>query len=186
MLDITELKKSLRIEAKRFRESLDKDEKRLKDELIFDKLVSLEEFKNAKTILCYYSTEIEVDTLKFIDFALKIGKKVALPKCVNENGDMRFYYINSTDSLVDGFFGIKEPSSDSEEYVENSDSDICLVPALMIDESGYRLGYGKGYYDKFLIDFKGIKCVLCYNENVVEKLPIYESFDVKSDVSITD
>lgn len=185
MSDVVFLKASLRKSAKEFRNNLLPFEKQRKDEIIFQKVMSLDEYKNAETVLCYYSTDIEVDTLKLIDYSLKQGKRVALPKCTDNLGHMQFKLIESVNSLENGAFGIKEPSDNCELFTD-SENAICIVPALMIDDKGYRLGYGKGYYDNFLKSFRGAKCVICYKENVIESLPFYDGFDIKCDVCITD
>lgn len=185
MQNITELKNELRLKAKAFRKTLAPTNKHKIDQIIFNKIISLESFKNAKTVLCYYSTETEVDTLKIIKYSLNAGKKVALPRCIDNKGLMKFYYIDSLENLEIGTFGIKEPFENASVYLPEV-NDFCIIPALMISNSGYRLGYGKGYYDNFLRDFCGVKCVICYKENVADTLPFYENFDVKCDICITD
>lgn len=178
-------KNALRKTAKQLRNNLLPCERKEKDEIIFEKIIALNEYKNCDTVLCYYSTEIEVDTLKLIDYSLKIGKRVAIPRCIDNNGKMNFYYINSVDNLKTGAFGIKEPPENAEICLGKT-SDICIIPSLMVDKMCYRLGYGKGYYDNFLKNFGGVKCVICYKENLVNTLPVYNGFDVKCDVCITD
>ena len=185
MSDVVLDKNALRKKAKKFRESLLPCEKHKKDEIIFNKIISMSEYKNSDTVLCYYSTTIEVDTLKLIDYSLTLGKRVALPRCIDDKGKMNFYYINSIDTLKTGAYGIKEPAENSEIYL-GKNGDLCIVPSLMIDKMCYRLGYGKGYYDNFLQNFSGIKCVICYKENVADILPVYDGFDVKCDMCITD
>lgn len=180
------LKSSLRKTAKEFRASLNITEKAKKDNLIFQKLIKLPEFLNSEIVLCYYSSEIEVDTIKIIEHSLKLNKKVALPKCIDQNGNMIFKYINSLDDVEIGSFGILEPFDKMINYNFSDYKAICIIPALMVDNDGHRLGYGKGYYDKFLSRFNGFKCVLCYKENLVDKLPVYEKIDVKCDLFLTD
>lgn len=182
---ILEKKKILRESAKRFRKNLLAEEKIKKDKIIFEKVISSSEYIMADCVLCYFSTEIEIDTINLIEHSLINGKKVAIPLCVDKDGHMIFKYISSLDDTKAGLFNIREPLDSCEPYYNCSKS-ICILPSLMVDKNNYRLGYGKGYYDKFLKEFEGTKCVLCYKESVVDSLPVYDGFDVKCDMLITD
>ena len=185
MQSINNIKNELRNAAKTFRKSLKSAEKAQKDDKIFKKIILLDEFVKADTVLCYFSSEIEVETKEIINYSLKNGKKVALPKCIDKQGNMVFKYISSLDELVDGAYGLAEPPIHNKTF-NDAKSAICIIPCLMADMKGYRLGFGKGYYDRFLSNFNGFKCVICYRENLVNKLPIYEGLDIKCDVFITD
>ena len=185
MLNIINEKNLLREKSKKFRKSLGANEKKKKDEIIFKKLISSQEFISAENILCYYSTCYEVETLKIINYSLKVGKRVALPVCIDKSGLMQFRFISTIDELSEGAYGLKEPINSNDVYTNEVNS-ICIIPALLVDENLVRLGYGKGYYDRFLSEFAGCKCVLCYKENIVEKLPVFNDFDVKCDICITD
>lgn len=178
-----ELKNKFRIKAKKFRKTLNNAEKSKKDETIFKKITALKEYENAEVLLCYVSTENEIDTKRLIDYSLKIGKKIAVPKCFEKN-IMKFYYISSLNDLKTGKFGILEPNNNAK-LCENFENSLCIVPALSVDSDLNRLGYGGGFYDRFLKGYNGAKCVVCYKENMVEKLPI-NSFDVKADLLVTD
>lgn len=178
-----ELKKKLRKKAENYRKSLEKSDKLSKDETIFKKIIALKEYKEAKTLLCYVSVRNEIDTKKLIEYSLKIGKKVAVPKCF-ENRQMKFFYISSFDELETGSFGILEPKFTAD-LCKEFDNSLCIIPALMVDKSFNRLGYGGGYYDRFLKGFNSVKCVVCYKDNLIDELPSDE-FDVKADLLITD
>lgn len=153
------------------RRQYNKDTKQKSDEKIFKNLINLSEYKSASAVFCYVSTEIEVDTLHLIEYSLKIGKIVAVPKCSDNNGNMVFKRINNLSELEKGYFNILEPKEACPEYTDYNNS-ICIVPALAFDKNGYRIGYGKGYYDRFLQIFNGYSIGLCYNDFVLEKLPI--------------
>ena len=185
MSNVSLEKNALRKKAKKFRENLLPYQKCKKDTVIFEKIIALDEYKKSDTVLCYYSTDSEIDTLKLIDYSLKANKRVAIPRCIDDKGKMNFYYINSVDNVTTGAYGIKEPTENAEICL-GKQSDICIIPSLMVDKMCYRLGYGKGYYDNFLREFKGMKCVVCYKENLVDILPAYDGFDVKCDFYITD
>lgn len=169
--DIREVKKNLRAKHKEIRNSMAQEEKESLDLRIFDKLVSLSLFRNAKLILTYVSTNIEVDTKRLISYALKQGKRVAVPRCIDNTRLMKFYEITSLDDLEKHTFGVLEPILDRCEPVENFDSSICILPGLAFDKRGYRLGYGKGYYDRFLAGYYGMCVGLCYHENMEERVP---------------
>jgi hypothetical protein len=85
------------------------------DKKIQNKLLNLFAVREADVVLTYVSTPIEVKTLDFISALLEQGKKVAVPKCLNDKGDMDFFLINSLDDLEDGFFGVREPDPETSE-----------------------------------------------------------------------
>ena len=176
-------KENLRTLVKEFRKNLTSEQKHNKDFSIFKKVVNLYEYKRANRVLLYYSKDIEVDTKEIIKHALDCKKQVFLPKCIGQ--DMYFYKINSFEDLQQGSFGMLEPKSECENYSFSESSDFCVVPALAVDKQKYRLGYGKGYYDRFLKNFCGAKCVICYKENLVERLPVFET-DISCDMVIYD
>ncbi len=157
-----------------------------KDEMIFCSVIDSPSYKNADVIFTYYSVRSEIDTVKIINKALSDGKKVALPKCTDNKGHMDFYFIeDSADSLVDGFYSIKEPDAFKCELAVPGKKNICIVPALSFDTKGYRLGYGGGYYDRFLQNFNGEMIGLCYEECLCDALP-YNEYDIKVDIIVTD
>ena len=97
---------------------------------------------------------------------------------------MEFRIIKSFSDLHKGFYGISEPD-DTCEKVCSFDDAVCLVPGIAFDQNGYRLGYGKGYYDRFLKNNVSVSAGLCYNNLVVNELPIND-FDMKVDFIITE
>lgn len=176
------MKNKLRNEFKTKRAELElKNEKSLK---ICNILLNSDTYKNAKIILCYSSLNGEVDTDTIINKVLEDKKILTLPRCVDKNGSMNFYIVNSLNDLSTGMFGIKEPDCNCK-LLDVFDNSICLVPALSFDKKGYRLGYGKGYYDRFLENYNGISVGLCYNDLISEELPINE-YDKNTDVVITE
>ena len=168
----TESKKLLRNQMKNIRKSMDISFKESCDNEIFLKLVSSEQFRNHDKILCYVSTDIEVDTRRFINYALECGKTVAVPKC-GRNGEMTFFEIDSLDNLERSAFGIDEPSEKLHRKFSSDETDscLCIVPALAFDSDGMRLGYGGGYYDRFLSRFSPETVGICYSSCIVEKIP---------------
>ena len=176
-------KNKLRAFAKDFRKSLSADEKARKDKIIFEKVVQLDAYKSAKRVLLYFPKAIEVDTKAIIQYAFENNKQVFLPKCVGEH--LQFYQVDSYEQLQEGHFGLLEPKETCKPYENSQEQDLCIIPALMADSLGFRLGYGKGFYDRFLKDFNGCKCIVCYFENLVKNLPIYPT-DIKADIVVVD
>ncbi len=144
-------------------------------ELFLSHLESFEEFKNAQTVFCYVSAGSEVKTHSFIKEVLKT-KRVLVPYCIDKNGTMIAVEIKSLDELEEGFFGILSPKNPAE--FPKTEIDFAIVPAVAFDKDGYRLGYGKGYYDRFLSDITPYKLGICAKELFCEKLP-HDEFDVK-------
>lgn len=155
-----------------------------KDEQIFKRLITLKEFEECKTVLTYVSTIDEISTSEFINFSLSKGKRVAVPRCRDKKGNMDFFYINSLNDLSQGTFGISEPDENAERAVDLSAS-LAIIPAIAFDRNGNRIGYGGGYYDRFLENFSFISVGLCYNSLVKNLLPI-EKHDVSVDIIVTE
>ncbi len=178
--EISAAKKALRKELMLRRRNMDKNYKEFLDEKIYTILKSSTAVKKAEVILTYASSPIEVDTRRLITFALSEGKTVAVPKCEGKN--MRFLAIKSLSDLVTGSHGVEEPIS-GEEITDFSRS-VCITPALRFDEKGYRLGYGGGFYDRFLRDYNGTAIGICYEE-FCGSVPLGE-FDISLETVITE
>lgn len=171
MNDIRPLKQKLRAESKLYRNEFSNNEKAELDSKISDRLFNTWQYKNCEVLLAYVSTEIEVDTREIISRALADGKRVAVPRCIDNTRLMDFYFIKDFDDLESGYMGVLEPVPEKCEKMTDFSKGLCIVPALMFDLYGYRLGYGKGYYDRFLSNFCGETLGICYNRCIREKLP---------------
>lgn len=178
-------KNELRTEIKRIRTETDRSVLDEADKAIFEKVISSEEYKNCKSLLVYVSSTIEVDTRLITSHALTNGKTVLAPRVVKGTRSMDFCRISSFDDLESGYFGIYEPKIGCPVTSCFDNNDLCLVPALAYDSDGYRLGYGKGFYDVFLKRFTGIKMGLCYS-SCIRQTVFRDSFDVPVDILITD
>lgn len=184
--DIREHKTELRENYKRIRREMPVNLKKLRDEKIFSKLIGLDSYKAAKTVLTYVSTDIEVDTIRFIKHALGDGKTVAVPRCVPNTRDMTFYIINSLCDLEHGSFSVLEPIAKKCRKLTDFKEAFCIVPALVYDRYGYRLGYGKGYYDRFLSAHPNMFLVgIGYCCCTVTEL-VHGRFDVAVDTLVTE
>ena len=184
--DIREYKKSLRKKYKAIRGEMPENVKKSKDKAILERILSLPAYQSCKLLLTYVSTGIEVDTIGLIRRALADGKTVAVPKCDDDKGKMTFYEIRSFDDLEAGYFSVLEPVPEKCRKVKDFDGAFCVVPALAYDRDGYRLGYGKGYYDRFLSAYPeiykvGIEYCCC-----METCLIHGKFDIPSDIVVTE
>jgi len=169
--DIRPVKAGLREKYKILRRAMPRPEKERLDSVIAGRMLSLWQYTRCKTLFTYCAAAIEVDTDSIILRALADGKKVAVPRCVPGTREIEFYYIESLEELSVGSFGIREPLPEPRRAVTNFRQGLCIVPALCYDWHGYRLGYGKGYYDRFLSDFGGYTAGICYHSCLVRRLP---------------
>ena len=184
-IDIREQKKQFRIKSKQYRESLDLSEKKALDALIAKNLLSVKQIIDSKTILCYMSTKIEVETDGIINRLLKDKKTVAVPRCADNVVDMDFYVIGDINDTEKRTFGVREPIISKCDKLRDFRGAVCVIPALGFDREGFRLGYGKGCYDRFLSGFKGLKIGICYENCVYDLLP-HGFYDIPADLIVTE
>lgn len=172
-------KEYLRKKYKNVRRNISNKNK--KDNCIFSKIIMNKNVSIATTILLYYSKEEEVDTIPLIEYFLSQNKKVALPKTIDDT--IIFYYIKSVKDVKLGKYNIFEPIR-NKQVIDFSNS-ICFVPGICFDSSNYRVGYGGGYYDRFLEKYEGYTIGLTYLDCIVEKIEI-DAYDKKVDEIITE
>ncbi|MBQ3968958.1 MAG: 5-formyltetrahydrofolate cyclo-ligase [Clostridia bacterium] len=182
--ELKEQKSELRRGLKSKRSELDENSRLNLDSEIQSRFLALRQYALCDTVFTYVSKDTEVDTTAVIRAAWANGKKVAVPKCV-DNNELEFYYIESMDDLEEGFCGLKEPVEGKCQKVGDYSKGICIVPGLSFDAEGYRLGYGKGYYDRFLVKFGGVTVGFCYSSCIKWKLP-RDQYDRAVDIIITD
>lgn len=183
--DIRKLKMRLRMQFRSIREAMEPGERAEADRRIADTVRTLWQYRASQQILVYVSTPIEVDTYRIIEQAWADGKRVAVPRCVPDTRNMEFYYIESMDDLSPGTFGVLEPQADPARLVSDFSKAMCLIPAFSYDYAGYRLGYGKGYYDRFLAHFNGYMIGICYSSCVRRYLP-HGRFDRQVQLLVTE
>lgn len=183
--NIREMKKNLRAQSRRFRERLEPRRKSDMDGKIGARFAALKEYRSAPVVYTYVSKPLEVDTLRLIERALADGKRVAVPRCLPETLGMEFYEIASVGDLAPGCYGVLEPVAGKSRPARECAGALCIVPGLSFDSQGYRLGYGKGYYDRFLANFTGVTVGLCYSGCTRWNLP-HGYFDRPVDILITE
>lgn len=183
---ITLEKQRLREERLAARETLSEQERARLDDCITQKLLATPEYSEAATVLTYVSVSSEVSTRMFIEHALREGKTVAVPRCLPGHC-LEFVAITSLDQLVPAPFSLLEPARDLSALTEDQMNDsICIIPALLVDTKGYRLGYGAGFYDRFLSTYSGKKICLAYQKNLSRTELPHSEFDVPVDMIITE
>ncbi len=172
MLTLRDEKNQLRLTYKQIRRQIPPDKKALLDRQICEHFFSLASYRYADTLLLYYPRPDEADTRPILRNALQAGKKVALPRCF-EGGLMEFYFITEENDLVEGLFGIPAPGPDCALFDKHSfcKSILMTVPGLAFDRKGYRLGYGKGYYDRYLSDSFIPSVGFTYSACITDRLP---------------
>ena len=179
-------KQRLREERLAAREALSEQERSVLDDRITQKLLATSEYAEATTVLTYVSVSSEVSTRMFIECALRDGKMVAVPRCLPGHC-LEFAAIISLDQLIAAPFGLLEPPKELPALTEEQmDASICIVPALLVDTKGYRLGYGAGFYDRFLSTYPGKKICLAYQQSLSRTTLPHTAFDVAVDVVITE
>lgn len=165
------------------RRDIPKDKKEIYDEEISKKITLSDFYKNANQVLVFASTEDEFDTSYIVNKCRIDGKKVFYPICIDNSGKMEFKEVNSSNDLQIGMYNILEPKSNCKDY-NQSENDIIIVPCISVDNLGYRIGYGKGYYDRFLNSFNGVSICPCYDELLSDTLPT-DKFDMKINILVT-
>lgn len=180
-MDKIELRKAL----KRERAKLAYNEIVQYSTMIHNSLYATKEYQQSDLILAYVSFSSEVGTHLLIEKALKDGKKVAVPK-VFDKETMKFIYISSLKDLKPGAYDILEPTTSVTADSDISSNTLILLPGIGFDLKFNRLGYGGGYYDRYLAKHPNLKKImLAYELEKVDLLPTNE-YDIKSDIIITE
>ncbi len=185
-----EKKKELRKAYSKKRNQMEPEKRAAASEKICQWVFANKRFKTAKTVFVYASYKSEVETKEIIQGALRQGKRVAVPKV--QGNEMFFYEIHSWEELFPGYQGILEPQIDGKEPVVPADSDVMLLPGTVFDRKGNRIGYGGGYYDRYLerigehYGYKPYLIALSFASQICpKKLPTGEH-DKKMDCILTE
>ena len=142
---------------------------------LFERFMALPQVEAADTVMVFCGTGREPDTMPLIHALLEKGKRVVLPVCLPRRG-MEARQVIDPERLVPNRFGIPEPDK-SCPAVDKREIAVALIPNLMVDRDGYRLGWGGGYYDRWLVDYPGFTVCICRRGRLVEHMP-REEFDV--------
>lgn len=187
MTAIKQIKDEIRREFSVKRDALPIDERLEKSAKICECAKNLVSFRHADIILLYYPIKSEINVLPIAEEAFRRGKAVAFPKCNTENHTMKFHIVSSFEELELGAYKIMEPKESCPVYDPESDTRVavCYVPGLTFDAFGYRLGYGKGYYDKFMHLFRGSTIGIVFSDFTVPSLP-KGKYDRHCDILLTE
>ena len=187
MNSIRKIKDEIRAEYSARRASMDPAEKKRRDDAICRAATSLASFRYAEYVLLYAATENEIQIRAIAEEALARGKKIAFPRCDKEAHTMQYHIVSSLDELAQDSYGILEPPPTNPIYDPENDlgSAVCFVPGLVYDKAGYRLGYGKGFYDRYLSHFSGCTLGVVYSDYILPTVP-RGRFDVSVDILLTE
>ncbi|MBZ9636465.1 5-formyltetrahydrofolate cyclo-ligase [Clostridium sp. FP1] len=182
------LKDNLRKNMLKERKSMKTETVSAFSHIIMDTIIKLPEFLNCKNIMLYLSFNNEVDTYALAKWCLDNGKKVIVPYCIKETREIIPFEINNlTKDLTKSSFGIMEPKHDILKKANTCDIDLIIVPGVVFDKHGNRIGFGAGYYDRFLP--KRVKNTptigIAFDYQVISKIPT-GIYDVPLDFIITE
>ena len=171
-------KKELRAQVRARKRAMTGEQIREKSEKLTRLLTETEAYRNARSIYGYLPYNQEVRTVLLLEQALRDGKRVAVPKCRGD--EMRFIWMDDLTAVEKGYAGIPEPVADGPEA--DDETALVLMPGLAFDREGHRIGYGGGFYDKFLARERNHPTVaLCYDFQIFDHLETDE-FDVPVDL----
>jgi 5-formyltetrahydrofolate cyclo-ligase len=131
-------------------------------------------WKQSKVIGITISKQPEVDTYQIIRKAWEVGKQVVIPKCEPLDKTLSFRILNEFSQLESVYYGLFEPIVEITKEVAAEDIDLIIVPGLAYTREGYRLGFGGGYYDRYLRNYCGKTLSLAFNDQLVPNFPIEE------------
>ncbi|MCR4604552.1 MAG: 5-formyltetrahydrofolate cyclo-ligase [Eubacterium sp.] len=185
-------KNTIRREVITRRDALGATKRSVLSEIIGEKIYVLDEFKSAKVVLSYANLGSEVITDKINQRAIADGKELYLPKTYTDREVMDFYRVNDMNDLQPGVWGIREPVDTTSERLDLNRFEpteiFAIIPCVAFDSERNRLGYGGGYYDRFLIDHDGrvgTTAVVAFGLQEVEAVPV-ASHDVKPMLIVTE
>lgn len=150
---------------------------------ICQRVLGSDKYRAAKTLFIYWSTAEEIDTHTIIADALQHEKRVCVPKCLPGHR-MQPRQILSERDLTEQTFGIPEPGAHCAP-IPPSEIDLCIIPALACDRTGARLGYGGGFYDRFLPQTAAYRMALCAHDRILPQLPV-QPHDIQCACIITE
>jgi 5-formyltetrahydrofolate cyclo-ligase len=156
--------------------------------VVCDYLLSLPEFVSSSRIALYAGVHGEVSTDRIFKAAITQGKEVFFPKSESTVRPLLFYKTDSLEDLTPGLYGVPEPEGRGESVspIDPAELDLIVVPGIVFDHSGARLGFGKGYYDMVLSGVSAVKVALAFYMQVLEEPLPTEAHDIRMDMLITE
>ena len=173
-------KKELRQKIREKKRTMTIEEIEAKSARLGELFLASDAYKNAKSIYGYLPYNQEVRTVAMLEQAMKDGKRIAVPKCYGD--EMRFIFMDDLSKVEKGYSNIPEPIAD--DPIADDETALVLMPGMAFDPQGHRIGYGGGFYDKFLAKEPNHPTLaLCYDFQMVEYLET-EEFDIPVDTVI--
>lgn len=182
MLDKNELRRVL----KALRKSLSVNQRAEYNEIIYRQVIELPTYQATEWVFCYITTQSEVDCIPIIEQAMRDGKRVAVPKIIED--EMEFYEIFSLEECKEGAYHIMEPSTNRKVYPNRLQKPLIIVPGLAFDQHKNRMGYGKGYYDRYFHKYGADtfeRVAIAFDLQIVKEVPC-EPTDVRVDTIVTE
>ena len=185
--EVRRLKQQMRIEASARRVKQPAAERFSRQ--IFAQLTALPQYARAQTLMLYLDIHSEVRTRWFVPDAWNAGKRVVVPYC--ENGQLRLFQFRSFDELEPATMGVLEPKPElrlrPDRKINPTEPDLIVAPGVAFDRRGGRLGYGKGYYDRFLHQVRGdvTKLAVCFECQLLAEIPVLPH-DIRMDLVVTE
>lgn len=176
-------KEELRKHVKKKISELSKSYCEKADERIRKYAMDLPEYESAEVVFCYVGTKDEINTIPMLLEILKSGKQLGVPRCISK-GVMKVYTITNLNDLEEGAYGIVEPKDYCEE-IPPQHIDLAFVPCVTCNEKGERLGYGGGFYDRYLSQTEARRVILCREKIMESEIPV-EEHDLKMDVVVSE
>ena len=178
-------KRSLRQQILARRRNLDHDQWLASSQKAQRRLIALEEFSRSACIALYAPAHNETDTSEILEAAFAVGKRVLYPAVCGER--MVYRQVEELENLAEGSFGILEPCPTGIDH-HADEPDLIIVPGVAFDPNGHRIGYGKGYYDRFLLHpgRKAHLIGLCHDFQLIDGAIPAEEHDIRMELIVTD
>ncbi len=180
-MDKTELRKN----AISMLKSISESERKNIEEKLTQNIIKSDIWKQSDVVGITISNGFEWNTKPIIETAWDEGKSICVPKCRPKERKLDFYRINTYEQLEVVYYNLLEPIPEETQKVAKRMIELLIVPGLLFDRSGFRIGFGGGYYDRFLSDFPNNRISLASNTQIVEELPA-EPLDIPVDRIITE
>lgn len=177
------LKRDIRAEVKRYRREASAETIQKNSKIICRKFLELPEYREAEVVFAYMDCKNEVETKEVIEQCWRDGKTIAVPKVFGEI--MKYYAITSYDDLAEGYFGIQEPKHEALQEIVCEDG-LMILPGVAFDSDRHRVGYGGGFYDRYLEAHPKMKKIaFAFEFQMFDSVP-FESFDKQPEKIITE
>ena len=178
-------KKTLRVQMLTELKAMSLEQHKERSKEIVRRLQLTSKYQFAKTIAVTMSNFPEVETRRLIESAWQQGKTIVVPKSDPQKKQMTFYKLTSFDDLEVVFAGIEEPIPSRCEKIAFADIELVIVPGVVFNEQGFRIGFGGGFYDRFLAEFRGPTIALAFDEQIIQKIPV-DKYDLPVQQILTD